>query len=59
MDSRQGLRDRIADYRRLRTMTMDKPALEAIDRVIAETETRLREIEAACPRADGAALTDN
>ena len=36
------LRQRITDYRGLRTMTMDKRALEDIDRVIAETEARLR-----------------
>ena len=36
------LRQRIADYRGLRAMTMDKQALEDIDRVIAETEARLQ-----------------
>jgi hypothetical protein len=36
------LRQRIADYRGLRTVTVDKQALEDIDRVIAETEARLQ-----------------
>lgn len=36
------LRQRIADYRGLRAMTMDKQALEDIARVIGETEARLR-----------------
>jgi len=36
------LRQRIADYRGLRAMTMDKQALEDIERVIAETEARLQ-----------------
>jgi len=31
----QQLREQIEDYRRLRTMTMDKEALERIDRIIA------------------------
>jgi hypothetical protein len=56
--TRQELRQRIADYRRLRTMTMDKPALERIDRIITETEERLRELEATRPRTDGAVLAD-
>jgi len=44
---------RIADCRRLRTMTWDAQALEAIDEVIAETEEQLREPEG--PRTDRAA----
>jgi vacuolar-type H+-ATPase subunit F/Vma7 len=36
------LRQRIADFRGLRIMTMDKQALEDIDRVIAETEALLQ-----------------
>jgi hypothetical protein len=61
MDTRtaQDLRERIADYRRLRTMTWDKQALERIDRIIAETEERLRELEATRPRIDGAAPLTN
>jgi len=39
------LRQRVRDYRRLRTMTMDKLALAAIDRVIAEAEAHLRRLE--------------
>jgi hypothetical protein len=57
MDTRtaQELRERIADYGRLRTMTWDKQALERIDRIIAETEERLRELEATRRRIDRAA----
>jgi len=36
------LRQRIADYRGLRAITMNRQALEDIDRVIAETEARLQ-----------------
>ena len=38
----RALRQRIADYRGLRAMTMDKQALEDIERVITETEARLQ-----------------
>ena len=53
MDTRalQELRERIADYRRLRTMTMDKQALGAIDHIVAETEARLRQLETSRPAA--------
>jgi hypothetical protein len=37
----QELRDRIAEYRSLRTRTTDKPALEAIDSIIREAERQL------------------
>lgn len=40
------LRQRLADYRRLRTMTWDAQALGAIDGIIAETEERLRQLKA-------------
>jgi len=40
----QQLRKRIAEYRRLRTMTWDKQALEAISRIIAEAEDQLRKL---------------
>ena len=52
MDTRtaQELRQRIAEYRRLRTVTMDKQAREALDSIIAETEERLRQLEAAPPK---------
>jgi hypothetical protein len=59
MDTWQELRDRIADYRRLRTMTMDKQALERFDRIITETEERLRELKAMRPRTDGAVLAED
>ena len=39
------LRQRLADYRRLRTMTWDAQALGAIDAILAETEERLRALE--------------
>jgi hypothetical protein len=55
----QELRERIAEYRRLRTVTWDKQALERIDRFIAETEERLRELEATHPRIDGAAHVED
>ena len=53
MDTRalQELRERIADYRRLRTMTMDKQVLAAIDRIVAETEARLRQLKTLRPAA--------
>jgi len=38
------LHKRLADHRRLRTMTWDAQALEAIDAIIAETEDRLRRL---------------
>jgi hypothetical protein len=59
MDTWQELRDRIADYRRLRTMTMDKQALERIDRIITETEERPRELEAKRSRTDGAVRAED
>jgi len=37
-----GLRQRIADYRHLRTVTRDKKMLEVIDRIIAETGAELK-----------------
>jgi hypothetical protein len=45
MDARSGpeLRQRIADYRRLRARTMDGPTRAAIDSIIAETEELLRQ----------------
>jgi hypothetical protein len=49
--SAQELRQRIAEYNRLRTLTMDKQAREALDSIIAETEERLRQLEAAPPKA--------
>ena len=36
------LHQRIADYRRLRSLTADKQFLEAINRIITETEEELR-----------------
>lgn len=55
MDTRNGpeLRQRIADYRRLRARTMDGRARAAIDSIIAETEELLRQrderTQAECP----------
>ncbi len=40
------LRQRIPDYSRLRWMTTDKQFVEAIDRIIAETEEALRQLSA-------------
>jgi hypothetical protein len=39
------LRQRIADYRRLRTLTWQEELREAINKVIAEAEERLRQLE--------------
>lgn len=36
------LRQPIADYRRLRGLTPDQQFIQAIDRIIAETEAELR-----------------
>jgi hypothetical protein len=41
------LRQQIADYRRLRGLTMDKRVLEAIDKIIGEAEEHLRQLEPA------------
>ncbi len=38
------LRQRLADYQRLRAVTWDAQALGAIDAIIAETEDRLRRV---------------
>jgi hypothetical protein len=47
------LRQRIAGYERLRMMTRDAQALEAIDRIITENEARLLEIETVRPKPQG------
>jgi hypothetical protein len=39
--TKRELRQRIAEYRQLRTRTTDKQALEAIDRIIREAEQQL------------------
>src|SRR5579864_684876 len=51
MESTNELRQRIADYKRLQTMTWDKRALQAIAGIIAEVEKRLRQLEP--PQVDG------
>ncbi len=49
------LRQRLADYKRLRTMTWDAQALGAIDAIIAETEERLRhQVQSDLPQGDRA-----
>jgi hypothetical protein len=39
------LRRRVADYRHLRTVTRDRKMLENIDRIIAETEEKVRRLD--------------
>ena len=40
----QELHQRIAEYRHLRSVTLDKRALEAIDAILAEAEESLRRL---------------
>ena len=40
----QELHQRIAEYRQLRSLTLDERALEAIDCIIAEAEESLRRL---------------
>ncbi len=39
------LRQRIADYRRLRAITIDKQAIKAIESIVAEAEEQLKQVE--------------